>query len=104
MLACWCFSPGEAERLLRNSGRCYRQVLALNSRDSLALFNWGSALCLRAKLCEQEDAETAYKLYAAAIEKFEVALNLDPATSEANRAISAAIADINALGRYNTNY
>ena len=62
----------ETSEILVESGRCYRTVLSLDPRDARALLNWGSALCLRAKLIETKDAENAIALYDAAIEKFDV--------------------------------
>ncbi|QDZ24063.1 hypothetical protein A3770_12p65810 [Chloropicon primus] len=76
--------------ILVQSGRCYRTVLSLDPRDARALVNWGSALCLRAKLIEVEDADSAVDLYDAAIEKFAASLQLDPNMAEGERLLNRA--------------
>jgi len=87
----------EAGEILVRSGRCYRAVLSLNPRDARALLNWGNALCLRAKLVERRDADSAVELYDAAIEKFSASLQLQPDLVEGRRALDRATQSLNGL-------
>ena len=87
----------EAGEILVRSGRCYRAVLSLNPRDARALLNWGNALCLRAKLVERREADSAVELYDAAIEKFSASLQLQPDLVEGRRALDRATQSLNGL-------
>jgi hypothetical protein len=86
----------ETNDFLIESGRCFRTVLSLNSRDPRALLNWGNALCLRAKLVGRRDVDSALDLYDAALEKFEASLMLED-SPVAREAMNAALFDLQQL-------
>eukprot|EP00899_Mesostigma_viride_P029006 jgi/Mesvir1/9290/Mv04470-RA.2 len=67
----------EAEEALVLAGRKFRVAMGLDSRDERALYNWGLALCYRAKLMGRPRAAEAENLYKAAIEKFQAAIALN---------------------------
>jgi len=87
----------ETSGLLIEAGRCFREVLALNSKDAKALLNWGNALCLRARMTVGQDVDSAHNLYDAAIEKFEAVLQLEPGMAEVLKALGMALYDISGL-------
>eukprot|EP00898_Chlorokybus_atmophyticus_P001786 jgi/Chlat1/2608/Chrsp178S02499 len=68
----------EAEENLVLAGRKYRAALVLDSTDARPYYNWGLALCVRAKLVDAERTQDAEKLYSAAEEKFQAALAVNP--------------------------
>lgn len=69
----------ECGQLLVESGRKYRTALSLDKHDVRSLYNWGLALCFRARLIEeggQEAVKHADKIYLAAIDKFEAMMGI----------------------------
>eukprot|EP00741_Cyanophora_paradoxa_P011389 tig00020556_g11000.t1 len=72
----------EKERVLLEAGGHYRALIVLDPRNVRALFNWGLALCYRARL-RPEGGKDADSFYGAAVEKFQRALVYEPGMKEA---------------------
>jgi len=69
----------ECDQLLVEAGRKYRTALSLDKHDVRSLYNWGLALCFRARLTEEggeEAVKDADKIYLAAIDKFEAMMGI----------------------------
>lgn len=69
----------ECDQLLVEAGRKYRTALSLDKHDVRSLYNWGLALCFRARLIEEggeEAVKDADKIYLAAIDKFEAMMGI----------------------------
>lgn len=69
----------ECDQLLVEAGRKYRTALLLDKYDVKSLYNWGLALCFRARLTEEggeEAIKDADKIYLAAIDKFEAMMGI----------------------------
>lgn len=69
----------ECDQLLVEAGRKYRTALLLDKHDVKSLYNWGLALCFRARLTEEggeEAVKDADKIYLAAIDKFEAMMGI----------------------------
>lgn len=79
----------EAQQLLILAGRKFRRVLELDPSDARALHHWGKALCLRGDL--EMSTEAAERLYEAACQKFEAALERQPAMIPAVRGLGLAM-------------
>jgi len=89
----------QAEELLVDSGRKFREALLLKPQSERALFNWGLALCFRARLMANSDAEPAdaVQLYLASAEKFEALLEVNPKMDSAMRNLGLALWDASGI-------
>jgi len=96
----------QAQEMLLQAGRLYRQILEVDQSQGKAFINWGRVICLRAEISQNvEDFQGAYSLFCNASDKFIAGIDtsLEPASEKeayrlAGTALLGAHYCANALG------
>ena len=96
----------QAQEMLLQAGRLYRQILEVDPSQGKAFINWGRVICLRAEISQNvEDFQGAYSLFCNASDKFIAGIDASLETASekeayrlAGTALIGAHYSANALG------